>query len=191
MRGRRPGERRARLILVGILRTGEHVLAGVGGAFLVYRMCFTLSVMISGSMAPTLLGTTPRDGDRVLTEKVSYRFRSPRRWEVITFRNKDGVRVMKRVVGLPGERISLRDGVITADERDTQRPETLGYLRYYAFGSLRREHSVECGEGYFVLGDDSRDSQDSRFEGPVDPSRIEGRSWLVVWPASRWGVVNR
>ena len=54
----------------------------------------------------------------------------------------------------------------------------------------RDKPPAECGDGYFVLGDDTRDSQDSRFEGPVERRRIVGRVWLRIWPPRRIGWVN-
>jgi type IV secretory pathway protease TraF len=50
--------------------------------------------------------------------------------------------------------------------------------------------SAECGRGYYVLGDYTKDSNDSRYEGPVSPERIIGRPWLRVWPPGRMGFVN-
>lgn len=50
---------------------------------------------------------------------------------------------------------------------------------------------VDCGEGYFGLGDDSMDSDDSRIEGPIPPNWIVGRAWLIVQPWARFGLVNR
>ncbi|HYF50500.1 MAG TPA: hypothetical protein VEJ63_13905, partial [Planctomycetota bacterium] len=61
---------------------------------------------------------------------------------------------------------------------------------YYPIGRLAYENATDVGSGYFVLGDDSRDSQDSRFEESVDPESLCGRPWLIVWPLSRFGFVN-
>jgi signal peptidase I len=69
-------------------------------------------------------------------------------------------------------------------------PRKVAHLRYYAYGSLVNGREAPCGAGYFVLGDDSPDSQDSRFEGPVERADIVGRAWLVLWPPSRIGFVN-
>jgi len=181
---------RARRALRWTLRKAEHVFAAIGVAFVVYAVGFDISVMASGSMAPTLQGTSIENGDHVLTEKVSYWFRRPHRWEVVTFRNSESLQVMKRVVGLPGETVSLKDGEVMIDGSPVGRPPALGFLKYYTFGHLFRGKSAPCGTGYYVLGDDSKDSQDSRFEGPVAPEQIRGRAWLVVWPLSRVRGVN-
>ena len=188
--GRAPAGR-ARQVLRWVLRKAEHGFAAIGVAFVLYRGGLDLSVMVSGSMSPTLQSTSSEIGDYVLTEKLSYWFRHPRRWEVVTFRNGEGLQVMKRVVGLPGETVSLRDHQVLIDESPIERPAGLAFLDYYAFGNLAGGGAAPCGQGYYVLGDDSRDSQDSRFEGPVDPERIRGRAWLIVWPLSRARFLNR
>ena len=90
-----------------ILRSLERALAIVGAVAVVYHTMFHISVVVSESMAPTLRGNS-QTGDYVLTDKITYRLRSPRRWEVIMFPEPDlQVQVMKRVVGLPGETVRL------------------------------------------------------------------------------------
>lgn len=178
--------------LVGrLLRWIEHVLATVGLVMVVYWLAFDLTRITSDSMAPTLQGTNWKNGDLVLAERVSFWFRSPRRWEVIAFRTEDGRRVMKRVVGLPGERIQmLRGGRILIDGEEIFPPATLDFLSYFPFGNLTADQAVDCGEGYFVLGDESRDSDDSRFNGPVLPKDLSGRAWLILAPRQRAGWVR-
>src|SRR5436853_6288954 len=90
-----------------ILRSLARSLAIVGAGALVYHSLFHVSVVISDSMAPTLRGNSA-SGDYVLTERVTYRLRAPRRWEVVMFPEPElQVQVMKRVVGLPGETVAL------------------------------------------------------------------------------------
>ena len=181
----RPGFFRA------LLRNLEHGFALLGLFVLVYHLSLHVSTIASGSMFPTLQGTSVRNGDVVVTEKLSYRFRRPRRWEVVHYRDDAaGLQVMKRVVGLPGESVALRDGTLFVDGQAVRRPKSLEPLTYYAYGNLMNGATVACGDGYYVMGDDSRDSQDSRFEGPLPADRIVGRSWLVVWPAGHRRFVN-
>ena len=97
-----PGKPPIRLVR-RVLRWAEHMLAAFGLAVILYHLCFDVSVMVSGSMAPTLQGKSVDDGDVVLTERITYRLRRPRRWEVVCFGADNGDQLMKRVVGLPGE----------------------------------------------------------------------------------------
>lgn len=176
-----------------LLRQLERLLAVLGLATLVYFAGFDYSRVTSKSMDPTLQGEDWAGGDRVLTEKFSYWFRSPRRWEVITYRATDGTQIMKRVIGLPGESVRmLRGGRILIDGREIAPPEELDFLTYFPFGNLTSDKPpAQCGDGYFVLGDYSRDSDDSRFNGPVKPQQLTGRPWLILGPSGRRGFVNR
>jgi signal peptidase I len=186
-----PGTRPKRRWLRWLVRQTEHALAVFGLGMIVYIGCFDLSRMSSASMAPTLWSDERGDGDLVLTERVSYWFRQPRRWEVVTFRTNEGLQVMKRVVGLPGEHVQLeRDGTILIDGEAIERPPALESIRYFAYGDLIGRRVGECGDGYYVLGDDSKDSDDSRYNGPLRRHRIIGRAWLILAPSERFGWVN-
>jgi signal peptidase I len=165
-------------------------LALFGALVLVYWLTLDLSVVVSPSMQPTLQGTNLDNGDRVLTEKLSYLLRRPRRWEVITFITPEGEKRMKRVVGLPGEAVQMPEpGNLLVDGKPLEIPATYN-LRYLRFGNLFDGKPVPCGEGYYVLGDDLKDSDDSRFNGPVPAEQIFGRAWIIAWPWSRAGVVK-
>jgi signal peptidase I len=177
------------------LRRAERGFAVIGLAmFLYHGGGFNLSVVSSHSMTPTLQGDTLFNGDVVLTERISYLYHKPRRWDVVMFHEEEfGSQVMKRVIGLPGETVVLRDKAqtILIDGNPVERPRSLRGIKYLAYGNLINGQSVPCGRGYFVLGDFSMDSQDSRWTGPIQPNQIRGRAALIVWPARRIGFVNR
>ena len=97
---------------------------------------------------------------------------------------------MKRVVGLPGEKLGLTKNRISIDGDPLERPKKYESLYYYSYGNVVGGRVIDCRDGYYVLGDDSRDSQDSRYDGPIPPERIRGRAWLIVWPPGRIGWVN-
>jgi signal peptidase I len=168
------------------------MLALFGAITLVYLLAFNVSLVVSPSMSPTLRGDAEHaiPGDWILTERITFWFRKPHRWEVVRFWSVDGSWVMKRVGGLPGETVSVQDTWLDINGKPLPRPPELRTLTYYPYGNCRGGAQVPCGDGYFVLGDYSKDSQDSRYEGPLDPSRIDGRAWLRVWPPSRFGWVN-
>ncbi len=173
------------------LRRLERVFAIVGVLFVFFYLTLMSSVIVSPSMSPTLQGRNWSDGDRVLTELVSFRFRAPCRWEVVTIRRPDGTIMMKRVVGLPGEKVQLRKkGELVINGQLVSRPSSLDNLKYVPIGMVSYDRAVDCRHGYFVLGDDSKDSEDSRYEGPVPVNWIVGRAWLIIRPWSRFGRVN-
>lgn len=173
------------------LRVAERLFAIVGVLLVVYLTCFETTTIASGSMAPTLKGEGGKDSDWVLTEKVTYRFRDPRRWELVAFDTRDFMHVMKRTAGLPGESLQLkRDGVLRVNGEPVAQPECLDGIRYLCFGYLGEGKTARCGDGFFMLGDDSADSVDSRFDGPLNRERIRGRPWLIIWPPSRIRFLN-
>ena len=174
-----------------ILRWVERTLAIMGLLFVIYFLAFDFSFVVSGSMSPTLQGESLKSADCVLSEKITYSVRKPRRWEIVMYRSEeDGAQIMKRVTGLPGETISIKDKWVCVNGFPVEHPSSLKFLRYYPYGNMDKKASVACGKGYYVLGDFTTDSQDSRFEGPLAPERILARPWLIVWPWSRIGFVN-
>jgi signal peptidase I len=172
------------------LRGAERVFAVIGLCFVIYHLGFELTVMTSGSMAPALQGTSYSNGDRILVEKITGCFRTPKRWEIYFLYDADGTPVAKRIVGLPGERVSIKGNSVYINGIENRPPQRLQSLKYYPLGNLARDHEVECGNDYFVLGDDSKDSYDSRYLGPVTPAQLRGRAWCILWPFSRVGFVN-
>lgn len=173
-----------------LIKWTEHCLAALGGFFLIYFICFDLSYMSTSSMSPTLQSTESAP-DCVLTQKVSLWFFKPARWEIITFRDREGTQLMKRVVGLPGEAVSLPDvGKLQVDGKRLQVPEDLSFLQYLPAGNLANGKVFPTGQGWYVLGDQLRDSLDSRYEGSVPKERIVGRPWLRIWPPSRIGFIR-
>ncbi|MBM4079514.1 MAG: signal peptidase I [Planctomycetes bacterium] len=151
-----------------------------------FQCAFAPTRMVSNSMWPTLQGTAS-GGDMVLVSKLSCRLRPPRRGELVAFTDDEGVRVIKRVVGLPGEVVRIADGRMHVNGRPLTQPAVFRRIRYENHGSFSQPTSqFRVAEGcYFVLGDDSSDSYDSRFWGALSRSRIEGRAVAILWPWRR------
>jgi signal peptidase I len=145
----------------------------------------------SGSMLPTL-----QIGDRIIVDKLSYRFHDPRRGDIVVFarpplEDQAYSDLVKRVVGLPGETISSRNGVVYINGKRLAEPwlpsgsqSSTGAL---AGGDAHPQFDlpgpvkIPPGE-YYVMGDNRTDSEDSRFFGPIPRSLIVGRAVAVVWP---------
>jgi len=173
-----------------LFRWVEGLLAGVGLCFIVYQLAFESTVMTSDSMAPTLQGTTYENGDHILLEKVSGYFCGPKRWEIYFYYDGEGTPVAKRIVGLPGEKISIRDNQVYVNGVELRRPEALRSIKYFGQGNLAKGREVDCGDGYFMLGDASADSYDSRYTGVVTGTRFRGRVWCVISPRDHMGFVR-
>lgn len=173
-----------------LLRWAERVLAGFGGLTLIYLCFFDVTAIVSESMKPTLVGTPTTQRDYVLSERITYWFRAPRRWEIVGFTNPDGIHVMKRVAAFPGETIAVRAGKPLINGEPIDRPAAIASRIYYPFGKLRGGKPYTCESGYFVLGDDSRDSYDSRYTGELARDDVDGRAVLIVWPPNRMGWIT-
>jgi signal peptidase I len=174
-----------------MLRALERSFAILGIVLLIYEIGFRIDVMTSGSMSPTLQGNGKAGSDWVVSELFSHMVRKPRRWELVAFRNEEGLQIMKRVVGLPSESVEMtKDGIVLINGSPVERPASLAKIEYLPMGTLAVGKTVQTGTGYVVLGDFSRDSQDSRWERPLEREAMNGRPWLIVWPLSRFGFVN-
>ncbi len=106
------------------------------------------------------------------------------RGDIVAFRHgASSEAYLKRVIGLPGDRVAIRRGIVLIDGQPLAEP----YVRYR---DNRSEPEVTVPAGaYYVLGDNRRNSDDSRDWGFVPASAIIGKAWLAVWPPSKVGRV--
>ncbi len=138
----------------------------------------------SSSMYPTL-----QVGDHLIANKLVYRFREPRRGEVIIFRFPDATHrdFVKRLVGLPGERVYIANGKVYINGVEVTDPRIRS--RYYFNDEGMPEKTVPP-DSYFVLGDNSANSFDSRYWGFVPRKDVLGEALFIYWPPNRWGMVK-
>ena len=147
---------------------------------------FQSITMQESSMEPTL-----ETGERFFVNKLIYKFTSPDRGDIIAF-TKDGSDDapihIKRVIGLPGETIEIRDGVIYIDGEEY---EEKGDLPQITNPGLAEDGVTLGNDEYFVLGDNRNNSEDSRYQsvGNVTADEIEGKVWLKV-SLSDFGLVR-
>ena len=167
----------------GSVLVGALVLALVVRTFL-----FQAFYIPSPSMEPTLWS-----GDRILVNKVSYRLHDVNRGDLVVFRappgsNTGGEDLIKRVIGLPGERVTAQDGRLLISGGLLIEP----YLPFQEgtadFGTVPWCAEPEVGactvpDGHvFMMGDNRSNSRDSRFFGPIPIESIIGRAFVRVWP---------
>ncbi len=135
------------------------------------------------SMEPNFL-----DHDYLLIDELSYRFREPVRGEVVVFRypRNPSEYFIKRVVGLPGERVVVKDNGVYVGQAE-QEPAELPEMYLGEWIRTIGNQDVSLGDDeYFVLGDNRVASLDSRAFGPIVRGDIVGRAWLRAWPFDRW-----
>jgi signal peptidase I len=149
----------------------------------------------SASMEPTLRCARPAAGcdasfsDRVIANRLAYRFRDPHRGDIVVFeapeaaerRCSEGGTFIKRIVGLPGEVLSERDGTLYVDGKPLDEP----YVDSRRRDSMTRSWPrVPDGE-YFVMGDNRVASCDSREWGTVPRKNLIGPVLVTYWPPGR------
>lgn len=164
----------------------------------------------TAAMEPTLLGSrSASTPDHVMVDRLSYRFGSPKRGDLIVFSTSRIPRIprqsekdeeilyIKRLVGLPGERIRIADGKVFADGRSLDEEDGIPPFYYTEFAgvpSAARPEGPEFVVGsdeYFVLGDNSLNSLDSRYWGCVPASAVYGKVTMIYYPFDRAGRVRR
>ena len=132
------------------------------------------------SMRPTL-----QDGEYILVNKLAYKFSEPIRGDIVVFvfpinPEED---LIKRIIGIPGDTISIQDGVLTVNGVVVQEP----YIN--APPAYNGTWQVPVGE-LFVLGDNRNDSRDSHQWGLLPIENVIGRAVLIYWPPEEWQVIN-
>ncbi|MDR1313324.1 MAG: signal peptidase I [Deltaproteobacteria bacterium] len=168
---------------------GKAILFAVALALVIRSFVVQAFHIPSGSMIPTFL-----EGDRVLVSKFSYGVRSPfsnrvlidtgspARGDVVIFKFPGDPKVdfVKRVMGLPGEEVELRDGILFVN--GTQTPDPWG--RYTGRSGLPSRNYGPArvpADQYFMMGDNRDFSNDSRAWGCVDRSLLRGKAWRLYW----------
>ncbi len=157
------------------------ILPAVLIALLIHAFLAQATRVYGQSMEPNL-----HSDERLVVEKLSYRFHGPRRGDIVVLRDPSGgpELLIKRVIGLPGERVTVADGRVYIDGVPLDEPylsqPTLGTSRTWLIPPLT----------VFVMGDNRSASRDSRVFGPVPLDQIIGRVLFRYWPPTEIGSVH-
>ena len=134
---------------------------------------------------------TFQNGERLLVNKLAYKFSSPQRGDVIIFHPPipSASPFIKRVIGLPGERVEIENGAVTVVKPDGR---TIILDEPYIRESPNYDYTsaVIPPNEYFVLGDNRNDSEDSHYGWFVSRDEIVGKVWLCIWPPHQWGLAD-
>ncbi len=157
------------------------ILPAVVIALLIHAFLAQATRVYGQSMEPNL-----HTNERLVIEKLSYRFHAPRRGDVVVLHDPAGSPelLIKRVIGLPGERVTISNGRVFVDGQPIEEP----YLTQETQGGGRSW--VVPPFTVFVMGDNRSASRDSRVFGPVPLDQIVGRAVFRYWPLSEVGFIR-
>lgn len=166
----------------------EVVVFAIGIFFFVYLLIMRPHKIKGQSMQPNY-----PDGEYLLTQKVSYYLEEPKRGDVVVFKPpiSDEDEFIKRVIGLPGEKVKVVNGkVYINDEQLDEKYLNNVFTSDGQFLGEGQEFTVPAGE-YFVMGDNRPHSSDSRSWGPITKKDMSGKAWVIYWPPKLSGLVEK
>ena len=176
----RGGNQGLRQVLTVVREVAETVIPAIVIALLIHVFLAQATRVYGQSMEPNL-----HTDMRLVVEKLSYRLHGPERGDIVVLRLRpDDELLIKRVIALPGEEVTIRDGGVFVDGKLLDEP----YLDQNTQGNLAPR--VVPPLHVFVMGDNRRASNDSRSFGPVHLDNIIGRAWLAYWPLETLGLVD-
>lgn len=136
------------------------------------------------SMLPNFEGN-----EYLIVSRFDYIIGDPQRGDIVVFHYPQNPErdFIKRVIGLPGEAVQMKNGLVFINGTPLDEP----YVLDLCTSSTCKDQEWVLGEDdYFVLGDNRNASQDSVRFGPIHRSHIVGRAWIQYWPPSRWKIIN-
>lgn len=169
------------------------LVIAVALAYIVRTFFFAPIVVDGPSMLPTL-----HDRDQMIVNKFTYRIQEPERFDIIVFHASQQKDFIKRIIGLPGEHVEVKDHVLYIDGEAVEEPFLAKHkdqLHSYQTADFRLEDLPggyeKIPEGQvLVLGDNRGNSTDSRLMGLIPMDQIVGKTSLIYWPIDRWQFLS-
>lgn len=128
------------------------------------------------------------DRDVIILNKVSYVLSKPNRGDSVVLRfpgDPDHVRYIKRLIGLPGDTVAIRDGYVSVNGKKLNEPYIPSDVKTYPAADI-----VLGSDQYYLVGDNRDNSSDSRIWGPASMSDFIGKGFLIVWPLNRLAIIH-
>lgn len=173
-------------IFWSFLEIFETVIIAVVAVMLIRTFVVQPFLVSGSSMEPTF-----ENGNYLLVDELAYRFREPERGEVVVF--KDPINgssfYIKRIIGLPGERVVINNGEVSVYKGDELKRLEEGYVLNV---DQREDYEKKLGEDeYFVMGDNRGFSFDSRNWGPLDENKLVGSVRFRLWPVKEAMAISK
>lgn len=151
------------------------------------------SFIVSHNKIPTpSMVSTINVGDHILTTMVPYYYRDPKVGEIVVFKQGEESWV-KRVIGLPGDIIDIRDGKVFVNDIEIDESAYLAVgatsAPYYGSNHVEFPYTVE-EDHYFLMGDNREESQDCRYIGAIARENIYGKAWITIYPFNQFGTLK-
>ena len=170
-----------------ILSFLETIIVALVISVVLYLFIMTPHEVVGNSMHPTY-----KNGEYLMANKILYKFAEPKRGDVIIFKYSDTQDFIKRIIGLPGDTVMLKDGKLYVNGQFLDETNYLSDSVYTNGGEFLKEgETVNVPQGrYFVCGDNRPHSSDSRAFGPIDVKDIKGKAWIVYYPFNVFRLVK-
>lgn len=142
--------------------------------YIITTFAFQNMYVVGSSMSPTLT-----NGETVLINKLTYRHKTPKRNEIVSFRHVDSsdneMNIVKRIIGIPGDKIEIIDNILYLNDLEYARVPSKGNMDYPI---------IVPKDAYFVLGDNKANSMDSRYQeiGMIPRKELTGKLIIRIWP---------
>lgn len=177
--------------------TGKQILKGIFEIVKTLASVFIIAFLIKTYLVQTFIvdgqsmETSFHNGEYLLVDKLSYRISEPKRGDIVVFIPPDDISrdYIKRVVGLPGDMIKVTPTQVSINGTVIDEPYIS--VKKNSLGSADEVYSVKLGTtDYFVMGDNRTNSRDSRSIGPIKKSDIVGRTFMIMYPFTNFGLVK-
>lgn len=170
-----------------VLNTIEAIVIALALSIILYLFVATPHEVVGESMAPNF-----ESGEYLIGNKLTYQFNEPKRGDIIIYEYDERVDYIKRIVGMPGETISLEDGTIYVDDKKLDESTYLNNSITTRGGDkLHEGGEINVPEGhYFTLGDNRSDSYDSRSFGTIKKEQVKGKAYMVYFPFSNFRIME-
>lgn len=165
----------------------ETILVALVLAIVLYLFIMTPHEVVGNSMHPTY-----KNGEMLMANKVTYKVSAPQRGDVIIFKFSDTQDFIKRIIGIPGDEVMIKDGKIYINNELLDESKYLKSSVITNGGTYLHEGqtiTIQDNE-YFVCGDNRTNSSDSREFGPITKDRIKGKAWIVYFPFSEFRIAK-